>query len=164
MKKVIEKLLKDSIHELFMDAHNSINRLGIDDTCNHIMETYTDSMLKLFHEAYIGNNKMTQQLQKNTQHNEYSQDNRTILEHANDIIFNREEDKARQYGEFSENMAKCARIASEICMKEITTEDFYKCMIALKVGRMAYNTKYDTLLDACGYIAGLDDFKNKNNK
>lgn len=87
--------------------------------------------------------------------------NRTILEHANDIIYNRLEDKERQYGPMDENLAKCARIASEMCNKEITTEDFYKCMIALKVGRMAFNTKYDTLLDACGYIAGLHNFNEK---
>lgn len=87
--------------------------------------------------------------------------NRTILEHANDIIYNRSEDKERQYGPMDENLDKCARIASEMCNKEITTEDFYKCMIALKVGRMAFNTKYDTLLDACGYIAGLHNFNEK---
>lgn len=92
---------------------------------------------------------------------ENSKEKRNILEHANDIIYNRLEDKERQYGPMDENLAKCARIASEMCNKEITTEDFYKCMIALKVGRMAFNTKYDTLLDACGYIAGLHNFNEK---
>ena len=33
-------------------------------------------------------------------------------------------------------------------------------MIALKVSRMAYNTKKDTMLDCVGYIAALDNFKN----
>lgn len=100
---------------------------------------------------------------KNSSH-QYDRKYDNILAHAESIIFKREEDKERQYGPFSENIAKCARIASEMCNKEITTEDFFKCMIALKIGRMAYNTKYDTLLDACGYIAGLDDYlKNKDN-
>ena len=131
-----------------------------------INEREASECFKLLHEVVVLNNekyKETQQLQKKQAHKEYNDSNRTILEHANDIIFNREEDKARQYGEFSENIAKCARIASEMCMKEITTEDFFKCMIALKIGRMAYNTKYDTLLDACGYIAGLHQFNKKNN-
>jgi hypothetical protein len=33
-------------------------------------------------------------------------------------------------------------------------------MIALKISRMAYNLKEDTLLDAIGYIAALNNFKN----
>ena len=44
--------------------------------------------------------------------------------------------------------------------KKITTEDFYKCMIALKISRLSYNTKHDTILDAIGYLAALDKFKN----
>jgi len=51
-------------------------------------------------------------------------------------------------------------MASEMCNKEITTEDFYKCVIALKMSRMAYNTKKDTMLDCVGYISALDSYKN----
>lgn len=88
--------------------------------------------------------------------------NKNILEQANDIIFKRDEEKDRQYGPFSDSMSKAARVATEMCNKEITTEDFFKCMIALKISRMAYNHKHDTMLDAIGYIAGLDDYlKNK---
>jgi len=81
-----------------------------------------------------------------------------ILEEANEIVNNRSEEKERQYGAFSESMGKAARVASELCNKEITTEDFYKCMLALKISRMAYNLKEDTLLDAVAYIAGLNNF------
>lgn len=83
---------------------------------------------------------------------------KSILEKAHGIVFNRDEEKDRKYGPFNESMAKAARVATELCNKEITTEDFYKCMIALKVSRMAYNHSYDTMLDALGYIAGLDDY------
>lgn len=83
---------------------------------------------------------------------------KTILEESNDIIFKRSEEKKREYGPFSESIAKAARIATEMCNKDITTEDFFKCMIALKISRMAYNHKHDTMLDAIGYIAGLDDY------
>ena len=83
-----------------------------------------------------------------------------ILLKSNEIIFGRKEEKERQYGPMKDSMAKAARVASELCNKEITTEDFYKCMIALKVSRMAYNVKKDTMLDSVGYIAALDDFLN----
>lgn len=83
-----------------------------------------------------------------------------ILKKAQEIIFDRKEEKERQYGNIDDSMNKAALVASELCNKEITTEDFYKCMIALKVSRMAYNTKKDTMLDCVGYIAALDNFKN----
>ena len=87
-----------------------------------------------------------------------------ILKEANKIINERAEEKEREYGPFSESMNKAAIIASELCNKNITTEDFYKCMIALKISRMAYNTKQDTMLDCVGYIAALDNFKNLNDE
>lgn len=84
-----------------------------------------------------------------------------ILEKANEIVNLRSEEKSRQYGDFSLSMSKAARIASELCDKEITTEDFFKCMIALKMSRMAYNLKEDTLLDAVAYLGALNNFTNK---
>lgn len=87
---------------------------------------------------------------------------KTILEEANSIIFERNEEKNRKYGPFSESIAKAARVASELCNKDITTADFFKCMIALKISRMSYNHKHDTMLDAIGYIAGLDDHLNND--
>jgi len=81
-----------------------------------------------------------------------------ILKKAHEIIHERKEEKERQYGPFDKSMAKAARVASELCQKEITTEDFYKCMIALKISRMAYNLKEDTMLDAVAYISALDEF------
>lgn len=81
-----------------------------------------------------------------------------ILDKANQIVNERAQEKHREYGDFSESMSKAARIASELTNKDITTEDFYKCMLALKMSRMAYNLKEDTLLDACAYIGALDNF------
>lgn len=83
-----------------------------------------------------------------------------ILKEADQIINERSEEKERSYGPLNESMAKAARVASELCNKDITTEDFFKCMIALKVSRMAYNLKEDTLLDCVGYIAGLNNYNN----
>lgn len=84
-----------------------------------------------------------------------------ILEEANKIVNLRAEEKEREYGPFDESMKKASVIASELCEKKITTEDFYKCMIALKISRMAYNLKEDTLLDAVGYIAALNNYSNE---
>ena len=58
-------------------------------------------------------------------------------------------------------MSKAAIIASELCNKEITPEDFYKCMIALKMSRMAHNLKEDTLLDCVAYVGALNNYKNE---
>jgi len=83
-----------------------------------------------------------------------------ILKKADDIVNHRSEEKERQYGDFTESMKKAALIASELCDKQITTEDFFKCMVALKMSRMAFNLKEDTLLDAVAYLGGLNNYKN----
>ena len=84
-----------------------------------------------------------------------------ILEEANNIINLRSEEKERMYGPFEDSMERASTVASALCNKEITTEDFYKCMIALKISRMAYNIKEDTMLDCVGYVAALNNYNNK---
>lgn len=83
-----------------------------------------------------------------------------ILLKANEIVNERKEEKERTYGEFSESMLKASVIASELCNKEITQDDFYKCMIALKISRLAYNDKEDTMLDLVAYTAAFNNLKN----
>ena len=89
---------------------------------------------------------------------------KTILDHANDIVYNRSEEKEREYGPFIKSMEKAAKIATELCNKEITTDDFYKCMIALKLSRLAYNIKYDTILDAVAYLTSFHNKKESENE
>ena len=84
----------------------------------------------------------------------------SLLLRAHKIVDKRSEEKTREYGPFDESMQKSARLASILTNKEITTEDFYKCMIALKMSRMAYNIKEDTMLDAVAYISALNDYNN----
>lgn len=84
-----------------------------------------------------------------------------ILEHADQIVNKRSEEKEREYGPFEDGMAKAARIASELCNKEITTTDMYLCMIALKLSREAYKHKEDNLLDLVAYAGSLNNFKEK---
>ena len=83
-----------------------------------------------------------------------------ILQKANEIINLRSEEKTRQYGPFIECNAKAARIATELCGKEITTLDIYNFQIALKLAREAYAHKEDNLLDAAAYIGALNNFHN----
>ena len=86
-----------------------------------------------------------------------------ILEKANEIIYKRSEEKARQYGPMQEGMIEAAKIASLLSRKDITAVDMYNCMIALKLSRQAYNHKEDNLLDAVAYMASLNDH-NENTK
>ena len=68
-------------------------------------------------------------------------DNNNILLKANDIVFNRKEEKTRMYGPFSKSMDHAARIASTILKKDITTQDMHICMVALKLSRQSYKHK-----------------------
>lgn len=87
-----------------------------------------------------------------------------ILEKANEITNKRSEEKERMYGPFEEGMAKAAKIATLMTSKTITTEDMYKCMVALKLSRESYLHKEDNLLDAVAYLGSLNNFiNNKNN-
>jgi DNA-binding protein H-NS len=87
-----------------------------------------------------------------------------ILEKANEITNKRSEEKERMYGPFEERMTKAAEIATLMTSKIITTEDMYKCMVALKLSRESYSHKEDNLLDAVAYLGSLNNFiNNKNN-
>ena len=62
-----------------------------------------------------------------------------ILERANKIVNERSEEKERKYGPFEESMERCAKIATLMGNKEITTIDVYNILIALKLSREAYS-------------------------
>jgi hypothetical protein len=83
-----------------------------------------------------------------------------ILEKANKIVYERAEEKERQYGPFIEGMQRAASIYSGMTGKEATADDMYKALIALKLSRQSYNHKEDNLLDAIAYLASLNDFLN----
>jgi DNA-binding protein H-NS len=87
-----------------------------------------------------------------------------ILEKANEIVFLRSEEKERQYGPFTEGMHRASKIASGMTGKEITTEDMFKCMVALKLSRESYNHKYDNILDAICYLAAYQQTKTEKEK
>tara|TARA_Y100000766_G_scaffold44216_1_gene34309 strand:- start:1571 stop:1840 length:270 start_codon:yes stop_codon:yes gene_type:complete len=84
-----------------------------------------------------------------------------ILKEADKIINERSEEKERNYGPFSEGMRRAALIASGATGKDITAEDMYMCMVALKLSRESYNHKKDNLLDAVAYLGALNNLHNE---
>ncbi len=84
-----------------------------------------------------------------------------ILEEANKIINLRSEEKQRMYGPFEEGMERAAMIASGCTGKQLTAQDLYMCLVALKLSRQSYNHKEDNLLDAVAYLGSLNDYNNK---
>lgn len=88
-----------------------------------------------------------------------------ILKKANEIINDRSEERNRLYGDFDLSMIRMSQIASASTGKDITPEDCYIIMIALKLSRHANAYKEDNLLDAVGYLGALNNFiNNKNDK
>ena len=90
--------------------------------------------------------------------------NESTLKELTSILVGRERVKTEDYGPFNDNVAKCARIASELCMKEFTTEDAFKFLMALKLSRLAYNHKHDTYMDLAAYTIQADSFMNEQKK
>lgn len=86
---------------------------------------------------------------------------KSILTEANEIVNERTEEKARQYGPFSEGMERAAKIASGMTGKDITGSDMYAMLVALKLSRHSYNYKRDNLLDAVAYLGALDNYVNE---
>lgn len=81
-----------------------------------------------------------------------------ILERANEIVNHRAEEKERQYGPFGESMERAAIIFNAMTGHEISGADMFKALLAVKLSRERYSHKEDNLLDACAYIAGLNNY------
>ena len=82
-----------------------------------------------------------------------------ILEQARGIIYDKSEEKERQYGDFFENMEDAAKIASVMSKKQLTAEDIYHALIGLKFARESFTHKHDNMLDAIAYLASLHEYK-----
>jgi len=89
---------------------------------------------------------------------------KSILQQAHDIVFERSDEKERMYGEFIQGMEQTARIASELSRKEITTTDAYNILIALKLSRASWNYREDNYLDMVAYAASLNEYLKQKNK
>lgn len=89
---------------------------------------------------------------------------KNTLEEANDIIFNRAEEKQREYGPIDESLSDTATVASIISNKEIDIEMVYAVLMGLKISRMRWNKKHDTFLDSIGYTAAYEAYLRKIEK
>jgi len=89
---------------------------------------------------------------------------KTILAEADGIVNNRDEEKERQYGPFSEGMDRAASIFNGMTGLEVTGKEMYMALIALKFSRESYNHKRDNLLDSVAYIQGLENYINQKDK
>jgi hypothetical protein len=85
-----------------------------------------------------------------------------ILEQANKIVYERSEEKKRQYGDFIDSMKRATKIYNSISENPIEVEDMYLAMIALKLSRQSHQHKEDNLLDAVAYMASMNDYLNQN--
>lgn len=90
------------------------------------------------------------------------QEKDNILKKAHQIVFERAEEKERQYGNFEDGMQRAAQLATNMKGDTFTTEDIYVALIALKLSRHSYHYKEDNLLDAVAYIGSLDNFLKKS--
>jgi hypothetical protein len=84
--------------------------------------------------------------------------NKNILEEANSIINERSQEKERQYGPMNESMERTAQMASLMRNKQISAEDCFAVMIALKLARNAYSYKRDNNLDGVAYWGAWDNY------
>lgn len=84
-----------------------------------------------------------------------------ILKQAHEIIYERAEEKSRQYGPFEEGMQRAAHILNGMTGLNVDATVMYKALIALKLSRESYNHKEDNLLDAIAYLASMNDFLNQ---
>lgn len=83
-----------------------------------------------------------------------------ILVEANKIVNNRSEEKQRQYGDFHTAMDCMRDIFNAMTGHDLTTQDMYSAMIALKLSRQRHTHKEDNLLDAVAYMGSLNDYNN----
>lgn len=87
---------------------------------------------------------------------------KNLLLEANGIMNERSEEKNREYGPFVESINRAAFIATQLSEVTISPETMVKCLIALKLGRLKYNLKDDTIMDAMAYLDGLQKIREDN--
>ena len=82
-----------------------------------------------------------------------------ILQHANAILYERSEEKERQYGPMDECIERTAKLATLMGKRHIDSRDVYNVLIALKLAREAHAHREDNILDAIVYLAAKNDQK-----
>lgn len=86
---------------------------------------------------------------------------KNILEEAAGILYERDSQKAKDYGPFKDAMKRAAKMYTLISGKPMSTRDFYIAMMALKLTRLQHSDKHDTYLDLIAYIASASELKDE---
>ena len=81
-----------------------------------------------------------------------------LLDIVNDLIYS---ERAKQYGSFKDNMSKVSNIFYELTNKRLTEEECGFFLVALKLAREGTKHKRDNLVDAVGYLALIDDMRDR---
>jgi hypothetical protein len=77
--------------------------------------------------------------------------NKNFLLEALDLI---EGERAESYGDAKENHARIAAMWSALLEKEVTPNQVYLCLIAVKMSRLVESPRHrDSWLDIAGYAA-----------
>lgn len=88
-----------------------------------------------------------------------------ILEKARQILYERAEEKERQYGPFDKGLEITRDIANLMTNSNMSLQQVYAVIIALKLSREAFSHKEDNILDAIVYLAQYNDhYKRLENK
>jgi len=127
-----------------------VNGRKIDHWENQLREDYPEN----FCETYKSMNKKKSKKDKNP----------SLCQQAHKIVNERDEEKDRMYGPFSEGMERAAAIFTASTGIEIEGRHMYLAMVALKLSRESYNHKTDNLLDAIAYLQGLENYENQKSK
>ena len=77
----------------------------------------------------------------------------SILTEANRLVAG---DRQSQYGHPHENFTDIAEIASALINKKLTAIECAYVMLAVKLGRLKYQYKHDSIVDAAGYLKVID--------
>lgn len=88
----------------------------------------------------------------------------SLCQQAHKIVNERDEEKDRMYGPFSEGMERAAAIFTASTGIKIEGRHMYLAMVSLKLSRQSYNHKTDNLLDAIAYLQGLENYENQKSK
>ena len=82
----------------------------------------------------------------------------SILSEAHQIVHERSEEKQRQYGDFHESMRIMRDIFNAMTGHDLSVQDMYVAMIALKFSRQRHAHKRDNMLDAVAYISSMTEY------
>lgn len=80
-----------------------------------------------------------------------------ILEKARSILYDRAEEKERQYGPFDKGLEITRDLANLMTNGDMSLQQVYAVIIALKLSREAFSHKEDNILDAIVYLAQYND-------